>query len=164
MYSRKSAGPKIEPSGTLSLTGCSYEDFSSRTTRRCLLLRKDEINSNIWHEITQCLSLWRRQACQTLSKALDISIVTARVAQDLLKPQPKPMIYKFFKDFANNRKKPNSVLIFSCRPFPNILKNKDHQWDLLTIQKTRLPSDTYCYVQLVCMKVQALSSLEPPPE
>ena len=47
MYSRKSAGPKIEPSGTLSLTGCSYEDFSSRTTRRCLLLRKDEINSNI---------------------------------------------------------------------------------------------------------------------
>ena len=29
--------------------------------------------------------MWRRQACQTLSKALDISSVTARVAPDLLK-------------------------------------------------------------------------------
>ena len=31
------------------------------------------------------MSLWRRPACQTLSKALDISSATARVAPDLLK-------------------------------------------------------------------------------
>ena len=29
--------------------------------------------------------MWRRPACQTLSKALDISSATARVAPDLLK-------------------------------------------------------------------------------
>ena len=31
------------------------------------------------------MSLWRRSACQTLSKALDISSTTAWVAPDLLK-------------------------------------------------------------------------------
>ena len=36
-------------------------------------------------EIPQDLILWRRPACQTLSKALDISSATARVAPDLLK-------------------------------------------------------------------------------
>ena len=30
------------------------------------------------------MSLWRRPACQTLSKALDIPCVTARVSPDLL--------------------------------------------------------------------------------
>ena len=34
---------------------------------------------------TTFLSLWRRQACPTLSKALDISTATAQVAPDLLK-------------------------------------------------------------------------------
>ena len=30
-----------------------------------------------------------------------------------------------------------SILVFSSRPFPNILKYRDHQWDLPTIWKTR---------------------------
>ena len=34
----------------------------------------------------------------------------------------KPVIYKFFKDFTNHRKKTNRVLVFSYRLFPNILK------------------------------------------
>ena len=38
-----------------------------------------------------------------------------------------PIIYKFFKDFTNHRKKTNMAVIFSCRPFPNILKYRDHQ-------------------------------------
>ena len=42
-----------------------------------------------------------------------------------------------FKDFTNNRKKTNRAVVFSCRPFPNILKYKDHQWRLQTIWKTR---------------------------
>ena len=33
-----------------------------------------------------------------------------------------PIIYKFFKDFTNHRKKTNRAVDFSCRPFPNILK------------------------------------------
>ena len=31
------------------------------------------------------------------------------------------IIYKFFKDFTNHRKKTNRVVVFSSRPFPNIL-------------------------------------------
>ena len=48
-----------------------------------------------------------------------------------------PIIYKLFKDFTNRRKKTNWAVAFSCRPSPNILKYKDHRWDLLTIWKTR---------------------------
>ena len=81
MHSRKSVGPIMEPWGTPALTGYSCEDFPSRTTRSCLLLRKEEIRPNIWPEIPWNLSLWRRPACQTLSKALDISRATARVGQ-----------------------------------------------------------------------------------
>ena len=47
-----------------------------------------------------------------------------------------PVIYKFFKDFTNHRK--NRAVVFSCRPFPNILQYRDHWWNLLTIWKTRL--------------------------
>ena len=75
----------MEPWGTQALTGYSCEDFPSRTTRSCLLLRKEEIRSNIWPEIPLDLRFRRRPACQTLSKALDISSVTAGVALDLLK-------------------------------------------------------------------------------
>ena len=36
MYSGKSEGPKIEPSGTTTLTRYSFEDFTSRTTQNHL--------------------------------------------------------------------------------------------------------------------------------
>ena len=36
------------------------------------------------------------------------------------------IIYKFFKDFANHKKKTNRVVVFSCRLFPNILKYREH--------------------------------------
>ena len=85
MYSRKSVGQRTKPWGTLALTGYSCEDFSSRTTWSPLLLWKEEIRPDIWPEITYNLSLWRKQVCQTLSKALDISSATAWVAPDLLK-------------------------------------------------------------------------------
>ena len=71
--------------GTPALTGYSCEDFLSRTTRSCLLLRIEEIRANIWSENQWDLSLWRRLTCQTLSKPLDLSSATARVAPDLLK-------------------------------------------------------------------------------
>ena len=77
----------MEPCGTPSLTGYSYEDFPFRNTRRRQLLRKEEIRPNIWLEIPYDLSLWRRLERQTLSKALDMSSATAWAALDLLKAQ-----------------------------------------------------------------------------
>ena len=47
MYSRKSVGPRIEPSGNPGFTGYSCEDFPSRTTQSHLLLRKEKIRPNI---------------------------------------------------------------------------------------------------------------------
>ena len=38
----------------------------------------------------------------------------------------------------NHRKKTNRAVVFSSRPFPNILKHRDHRRDLPTIRKTRL--------------------------
>ena len=32
------------------------------------------------------------------------------------------IIYKFFKDFTNHRKKTNRAVVFNCWPFPNSLK------------------------------------------
>ena len=64
------------------------------------------------------------------------------------------MIYKFLKGFTN-RWKTNRVVVFNSRPFPNILKYRDHSLENKTL------SDTYWRVQLVCVKVQAYSSLEP---
>ena len=49
-----------------------------------------------------------------------------------------PFICKFFKYFTNHRKKTNRAIVFSCKPFPNILKYRDHQWDLPKIWKARL--------------------------
>ena len=44
----------------------------------------------------------------------------------------KPVIYKFFKDFTNERKKIYKAAVFSRTNFPITLKYKDHQWDLQT--------------------------------
>ena len=47
------------------------------------------------------------------------------------------IIYKLFKDFTNHRKKTNRVVVFSSRPFSNILKYREYWWNL-TIWKIRL--------------------------
>ena len=44
---------------------------------------------------------------------------------------------QLFKHFTNHRKKTNRIVVFSCRPFPNILKYRDNRWDLLTVWKTK---------------------------
>ena len=45
-----------------------------------------------------------------------------------------PIIYKFFKALLITKKSKRAV-VFSCRLFPNILKCRDHQWNLPTIWK-----------------------------
>ena len=47
-----------------------------------------------------------------------------------------------FKDFTNLKKKANSVVVFNCRSFPDMLKYRDHWWDLLTIWGKRFLNDT----------------------
>ena len=47
MYSRKSVGPRMKLYGTPELTGFSFEDFPSRTTRSSPLLSIEEIRQNI---------------------------------------------------------------------------------------------------------------------
>ena len=93
MYSTQSVGTRMEPWGSPALTGHSCENFPSRTTRRHLLLRKEEVRPNISPEIPQDLSLWRRPACQTLSKALEILLDTtvrrSAVDREDLKPYRK---------------------------------------------------------------------------
>ena len=56
----------------------------------------------------------------------------------VLSPVNNPIIYKLFKDLTRQRKKTNRVVVFSSRPFSNILKYRDHQWHLPKIYKTRL--------------------------
>ena len=77
--------PRIDPWGPPALTEYSCEILPSRTTQNHLLMIKEEIKPNAWPEIPYDLSLSRRPACQTLSKALDLSSATARVAPALLK-------------------------------------------------------------------------------
>ena len=83
MYSRKNVGPKIKP-WTPAFTGYPCEDFPSRATQSCLLLRKDKIGSNTWPEIPWDLSLWR-SVWHILLKDLCKSSATAWVAPGLLK-------------------------------------------------------------------------------
>ena len=62
------------------------EGVPSRTTWSRLLLRKDKVRPKNWSKDPWDLSLKRRIACQTLTKALNISIFTAVVVPDLLVP------------------------------------------------------------------------------
>ena len=50
----------------------------------------------------------------------------------------KMVNYMFFKDFTNHRNKTNRVVVFSSRPFSNIVKYRDQRWNFPTIWKTRL--------------------------
>ena len=65
----------------------------------------------------------------------------------------KPIIYKSLKDFTNHRKKTNRAVVFSHGPLPNILKHRDHRWELPTVWKTWF-LQTYWRVWLVCLKVR----------
>ena len=66
------------------------------------------------------------------------TILEIRKKTTFLKVISNPIIYKFFQDFTNHRKKTNRAVVFSSRPFRNIPKHRDHCWDLPTIWKKRL--------------------------
>ena len=52
------------------------------------------------------------------------------------------IFYKFFKDLYNHRKKTNSVVVFSCRPFPTFLKTGTTMKPSNNLGN-QTPSDTY---------------------
>ena len=85
MYSRKSVGPRMAPQGTPVLTGYSSENFPLRTTWSCLTEKRRNMAKYLTWNSLKGLSLWKRSACQTMSKALNISSATAQAASDLLK-------------------------------------------------------------------------------
>ena len=95
------------------------------------------------------------QVAPDLSKALVILSDTFAVDQEDLKPYWKsqekatfllvinnPIIYKFFKNFTNHKKKTNGVVVFSCRPFPNILTQQLPMKPSNNLEN-KTPSDTY---------------------
>ena len=69
-YSRKSEGPRIGHWGTPALSEYSCEDFPSRATRSCLLLRKDEIRAIIWPQIKLDLNLCEKTSLPNSVKSL----------------------------------------------------------------------------------------------
>ena len=75
-----------------------------------------------------------------------------------------PIIYRFFKDFTNHEKKTNRAVVFSSWSFP---QHSEIQGPLMRPSvnlENKTLSDMCWRVQLVCIKVQAHSSLEPPLE
>ena len=110
--------------GTPALTGYSCEDFPSRTTQSCLLLRIEEIRANIWPENQWDLSLRRRLTCQTLSKPLDISSAAARVAPDLLKA------LAFLSDTTVRR---SAVDQKDLKPYPKSEKKQFSRWSAMLL-------------------------------
>ena len=70
---------------TAALTEYFYKDFPSRNSQSRPLRGKDKTKPNSQPEIPWDMSLWRRPACQTLWKPLDISSIIAPKVPDLSK-------------------------------------------------------------------------------
>lgn len=85
MYKRKRLSPRIKSWGTPTLNVHLEDVLPSKTTKRLLLLRNDEIRWNNLPDMPEALPLWKREAWQNLSKAFDISSATAWVAPETLK-------------------------------------------------------------------------------
>ena len=126
------------------------------------------------------LSLWRTPACQTQSKALDISRGTAWVASNSLRynyvkicswtRRPETIVeirkkghvsrdyqhtyyLQTFQRLDNNRKKAKRVVAFRHESLPNILKHRDTD---KTFQQlgNKILSNIYWRNHLISMKVQ----------
>ena len=85
------------------------QDVPSRTTRSCLLLRKEEIRPNIWPEIPSDLNLWRRTAWQRLSKFLDISSVYSSSTPRPVK-NPSNFIRYNYQNICSWSRRPRTIL------------------------------------------------------
>ena len=64
-----------------------------------------------------------RHNCQKICSSLrrTKTILEIRKKARFFKVIKNPIIYEFFKDFTNHRKKTNREVVFSSRPFPKLL-------------------------------------------
>ena len=84
------------------------------------------------------------------------TIMKIRKKAIILKVTNNCIIYKFFKDFTNHRRKTNRTVGFSCRVFPpTFLKIQGTPMRPSNNLENKTPSDTYWRVQLIHIKVQA---------
>ena len=74
----------MEPWGTPTLAGCSYENFPSRNSKTSITKKRwNKAKYLTWN--SKRLKFVKKTACQTLLKDLDISNVKDRVGPDLWK-------------------------------------------------------------------------------
>ena len=66
------------------------------------------------------------------------------------------IIYTFFKDFTNHRKKTNWVVVFSCRPFPTFLNTRTTH---MTFQQSR-KQDSFRYILTTSASMYETSSIQ----
>ena len=145
-------------------------------------MKIDEIRINTRSEFPWDLSLWRRPECQILSTALDISITTTRVSQDLLNALAIPLdttvrrsrrpeiimearkkshfarwstslLFLFLTDFPKRRKKGGWYFFLSCRPLTNNLQCRDHRCQIPKIRK----QDSFRYILTSSVNLQESS-------
>ena len=87
----------------------------------------------------KCSSNSIRHNCQKIYSWLrrPKTIMEIRKKTHISLGDQKSYYLRVFPRLTNHRKKTNRVVVFSNRLFPNILKYRDHWWDLPTIWKTR---------------------------
>ena len=64
-------------------------------------------------------------------------ILEIRKKAEFLKVINNLIIYKFFKEFINHKKKTNRAVVFSCRYFPSIFKYCDRRLNFPKIKRSR---------------------------
>ena len=150
-------------------TICSLEDESLDMLTRIsyfsvgiyMFKVNKETRCGIWTRCGICSKLTIKilEQCRTISDPAFFS----EIGPD------KPIFYKLFKNVTDHSKKTNRAIVFSRRPLPNILKQRDHTWAegkqgpqvrSSNNLQNMIPPGRYCKLQLVCMKVQFHSSSE----
>ena len=105
-----------------------------------------------------------RYNCQKICSWLRRSkaILEIRKKVKFLQVINNPIIYKLFKDFTEDRKKTNTAVFFLAANLSSAFLNTGTTDETSKNLENKTPIDTFWRVQLVCMKVWAHRSLEPP--
>ena len=116
MNSRKRIGPRMDPWGTPTFTGYSYEDFPSRTTQSRLLLRKEEIRPNIWPQIPSDLSFVKKTSTSNSVKTLGYIKCYSSISPSLVKSPSNSIRYTTVRRSAVDREDLKSYWKSEKRP------------------------------------------------
>ena len=105
-----------------------------------------------------------RYNCQKIcSTRRPEAILKTRKKATIFKKISKSPIYQCIEDFTYHRKKINRAIVFSCSPFPSVLKYRNHRWDIhSTVWKTRFLQKHVNKFSWNVWKLKVHSSSEPP--